>query len=106
MTTITRNNAYRQHRASGRAGTQCEQILALPRRSRVPLLRAEIAGNLGMFQSSVCDRLDELQQRRLVVVDGARVNPFTGKVCDTYRLTGPADAIDTDQADMFAEAMQ
>lgn len=105
MTTATRNNAYRNHRASGRAGTQCERILALLRRRRVPLLRAEIAGNLGMFQSSVCARLDELRAAGAVIVAGKRLNPATGVECDTYRLTGPTDAIYTGRADMFAEAM-
>jgi len=106
MTVATRNAAHDQHRESGKAGTQCDLIVGLLKTAKLPLLRDEIAARLGMRISSVCGRLDELQQRRLVVVDGERVNPFTGKACDTYRLTGPADAIDTDQADMFAEAMQ
>lgn len=106
MTVATRNAAHDQHRESGKAGTQCDLIVGLLKTAKLPLLRDEIAARLGMRISSVCGRLDELQQRRLVVVDGERVNPFTGKVCDTYRLAGPADAIDTDQVDMFSEAMQ
>lgn len=102
MTTTTRNNAYRNHRASGRAGTQCEQILALLRRSRVPLLRAEIAGNLGMFQSSVCARLDELRHMGAVVVCAPRQNPATGVECDTYRAALLWDETEAGQVDLFA----
>lgn len=102
MTTTTRSNAYRNHRTSGRAGTQCEQILALLRRSRVPLLRAEIAGNLGMFQSSVCARLDELRHMGAVVVCAPRLNPATGVECDTYRAALLWDETPAGQVDLFA----
>lgn len=102
MTTTTRNNAYRNHRASGRAGTQSERILALLRRSLVPLLRAEIAGNLGMFQSSVCARLDELRHMGAVVVCAPRQNPATGVECDTYRAALLWDETEAGQVDLFA----
>lgn len=100
----TRDNAYLAHVASGQAQTQCGRIVALLKTARMPLLRDEIAGRLGILPSSVCGRMVELEQAGVVVKDAHRLNPVSGMECVTYRLSRPGDAADVEQGDLFGVA--
>lgn len=101
MSTVTRDDAYQLHKASGKANTQRQRILVLLAQSHQPLLRDEIADELKLRSTSVCGRLAELLEEGKVEEDRARINPVSGIACTTYRLAREGDGLAVDQHDLF-----
>lgn len=100
----TRDDAYLAHKASGKANTQRQRILALLAQSKLPLLRDEIADELKLRPTSICGRLAELMEEGKVVEGLYRVNPDSGMTCKTYRLPQPGEMAAVEQSDLFGEA--
>jgi hypothetical protein len=71
------------------AGVILDLLRTFPDR---PFSRFDIHAVTGMRLSSVCGRANELMKAGLVVEPGTKIDPLTGKVVKTLKLSPPSDA--------------
>jgi len=80
-------DAYIDHRASGRMGAQAARVFHLIASSPQPdISRAEIAAQLGERLSSVCGRVNELLDLKVIEQAGQRKCLMTGRTIRPVRL--------------------
>lgn len=81
--------AYREHRSSGKLGTQAREIVEfLALHIDRDWSRAELAEAMGLRLSSVCGRVNELIHSHHLDIAPPRKCQLTGKKVNPVRLKG------------------
>jgi len=88
MIKTTSRNALAALEESGMAGTQRALILKhmVKRNKKSGYTRAELEHYLNMRISSVCGRVRELLDKKLIRVDGEKVCPITAKYVEALKI--------------------
>ena len=90
--------AYEKHIESGKQATQWMKIYEFLG-SHLPLTRSEISSDTGMRMSSVCGRVHELVQAKLVIEGERRECGVTGEPAHTVTLK--CQIVDPRQGGLF-----
>lgn len=81
----TSRDAFAEHRETGKLGKQQQQVFAVLTRTGQAFTRAELAARTGLPVSSICGRVRELLDLKVIVEDPRRPCTVTKKSAHPVR---------------------
>lgn len=81
----TSRDALAEHKETGKLGAQQQKVFSVLTRTGMAFTRAELAARTGLPVSSICGRVRELLDLRVIVEDSRRPCAVTGKSAHAVR---------------------